>query len=66
MNTHLQRLYREFRNARQLALAVLREIFDEAAYERFLIRHGLEANSEGYAAFRRDHEDRKARRPRCC
>lgn len=66
MRALMSGLLRQFRNMFQLALAVLREIFDEAAYERFLIEHQLSASTGTYAAFCRDHEQRKLRRPRCC
>lgn len=46
--------------------AALREIFDEAPYERFLARHQLEAGTASYADFCREHQQGKARRPRCC
>ena len=48
------------------AVATLREIFDEAAYSRFLDRAGLASSSEAYAAFRREFEEAKVRRPKCC
>ena len=47
-------------------LATLREIFDESAYDRFLIRRGLDTSRQAYAAFRQEQECAKARRPRCC
>jgi hypothetical protein len=49
-------------------MAMLREIFDEAAYARFLDRAGMASSSEAYAAFRREFEEAetKVRRPRCC
>ncbi len=46
--------------------AVLREIFDESAYERFLLRRDLRPSPATYAAFWSEHETAKARRPRCC
>lgn len=46
--------------------ATLREIFDEAPYARFLSRTGMESSSEAYAAFRREFEEAKVRRPKCC
>jgi hypothetical protein len=66
MSAHLRKLSSQIRSIRYLAVATLREIFDEAAYERFLIRHGLSASAEAYSAFRCDHEEQKLRRPRCC
>jgi hypothetical protein len=47
-------------------LAALREIFDEAAYARFLERAGMSVSRESYAAFRREWEEGKMRRPKCC
>lgn len=49
-----------------LLLAALREIFDEAAYQRFLAREGAAASRATYAEFLREVEIGKARRPRCC
>jgi hypothetical protein len=46
--------------------AILQEIFDEAAYLRFLSRVGTVSSSESYAAFRREIDEAKARRPKCC
>jgi hypothetical protein len=47
-------------------LAALREIFDEASYERFLRRTEMTSSAQAYAAFRKADENVKARRPRCC
>jgi hypothetical protein len=47
-------------------MATLREIFDEAAYARFLDRAGMVSSSASYAAFRREFEEAKVRRPKCC
>jgi hypothetical protein len=66
MSAHLRKLSRQFRNMRRLLLAMLREVFDEAAYERFLIRYRETANVETYSAFCRDREELTLRRPRCC
>ena len=49
-----------------LCVAALREIFDEAAYARFLERQNALSSRESYAAFQRENELAKARRPRCC
>jgi hypothetical protein len=46
--------------------AALREIFDESSYARFLARHGMISCSTAYAAFLREQENLKARRPKCC
>jgi hypothetical protein len=45
---------------------MLREIFDESAYARFLSRQELTSSVEAYAAFMREAETAKTRRPRCC
>ena len=57
-----------FRIRRALALlrAIMAEIFDEAAYQRFLHRHRLLSSRIAYAAFLREQEFAKTRRPRCC
>ena len=47
-------------------METLREIFDENAYARFLAREGAAASRESYAAFLRENETARARRPRCC
>jgi hypothetical protein len=49
-----------------LVISALREIFDESAYARFLNRSQLTSSREAYAAFRKEYEVAKARRPRCC
>ncbi len=46
--------------------AVLREIFDEAAYDRFLCRKQIASSPASYAAFRQEFEEAKTRRPKCC
>jgi hypothetical protein len=55
-----------FVGAARLLLCSLREIFDEAAYSRFLARHEMSSCPRAYAAFMREQESTKARRPRCC
>jgi len=50
----------------RIVFASLREIFDEAAYARFLQRAGAASSSEAYAAFCREFEEIRARRPKCC
>ena len=47
-------------------VAALREIFDESAYARFLNRRQVASSRQAYAAFCRESEEGKARRPRCC
>ena len=43
----------------------LREIFDEAAYARFLQRSKMNSSPAAYAAFWSERES-KAPKPRCC
>jgi len=49
-----------------LIVAILREIFDESAYQRFLDRSCLESSPNAYAIFLQENEQAKSRRPRCC
>ena len=49
-----------------ILVATLREIFDEAAYARFLRRTQMPSSAAAYAAFWREQESSHARRPRCC
>jgi hypothetical protein len=51
--------------AARIVAAALREIFDEAAYQRFLTRAHLPSSPQAYAAFWREREN-TAPRPRCC
>jgi hypothetical protein len=53
-------------NAGRVVLAMLREIFDEAAYARFLARAGVESSCASYAAFQREVQEAKVRRVKCC
>jgi hypothetical protein len=57
---------KQLRSYWQILVDTLREIFDEAAYTRFLRRSGRTSSSAAYAAFRREFEQAKARRPKCC
>jgi hypothetical protein len=50
----------------RLVLEALREIFDEAAYSRFLSRTQQRSSAQAYAAFSREREVEQVRRPRCC
>jgi hypothetical protein len=55
-----------FLKATRIVLATLREIFDEAAYERFLRRTHVISSKSAYADFWRERESSQARRPKCC
>ncbi len=54
------------RSLQTVLLAVLREIFDESAYARYLEQHQLASSPKAYAGFWREYELVKSRRPRCC
>jgi hypothetical protein len=54
------------REAINVVLAALREIFDESAYRRFLERKRMVSSREAYAEFLQEHELLRARQPRCC
>jgi len=47
-------------------VCTLREIFDEAAYNRFLHRTQMPPSKAAYAAFWREREAACARKIRCC
>jgi len=46
--------------------AVLREIFEESAYERYCAREGMDRNRVSYARFLRDAESSRGKKIRCC
>jgi hypothetical protein len=45
---------------------MLREIFDESAYERFLLRTNASRSIASYRAFTRERDAAMRRKPRCC
>jgi hypothetical protein len=66
MNSSLKQVRVVVAKVLSTLLVTLREVFDEAAYARFLERAGMASSSESYAAFRREFEEAKMRRPKCC
>jgi len=56
----------EIAAAVRIMIATLREIFDEAAYARFLQRHQASSSPRAYASFWRERESAATRRIRCC
>ena len=46
--------------------AIFREIFDESAYSRFLVRNGAASSKNAYAGFLREQEVLKAGPAKCC
>jgi hypothetical protein len=55
-----------FVGSARVFFSALREIFDESAYSRFLSRREMISCPGAYAAFLREQEGTKARRPKCC
>ena len=53
-------------NAWKVWCAAMGEIFDQSAYERFLLRTRAPRSGESYRAFMREKEAGMARRPKCC
>ena len=60
------RLAEQLKSCLRILTAVLRELFDESGYARFLDQKRLLSSRAAYAAFRQENEVAKARRPRCC
>jgi hypothetical protein len=52
--------------AMQTLRATFREIFDESAYERFLLRTHASRSVVSYRAFTRERDAAMLKRPRCC
>ena len=50
----------------QVVMATLREIFDENAYQRFLLRTSSVPSVESYSKFVHERDATIAKRPRCC
>ncbi|MGZ4829738.1 MAG: hypothetical protein ACXV5J_05760 [Candidatus Angelobacter sp.] len=46
--------------------AALREIFDESAYDRFLLRTNASRSVASYRAFTRERDAAMLKKPRCC
>jgi len=44
----------------------LREIFDESAYDRFLLRTDTSRSIASYRAFTRERDASMLKKPRCC
>ncbi len=59
-------MIRRLLRAREIFMAALREIFDEAPYQRFLQRTGKQRSVESYRAFMQERELAMTRRTRCC
>ena len=55
-----------FQSAWNITRAVLREIFDESSYERFLSRTQDSRSVASYRAFVRERDAAIMKKPRCC
>jgi hypothetical protein len=55
-----------FRNAIRTLRATLREIFDESAYDRFLLRTHASRSRASYREFTRERDAAMLKKPRCC
>jgi hypothetical protein len=47
-------------------LAAIREIFDESAYDRFLLRTNASRSVASYRDFTRERDASMQKKPRCC
>jgi hypothetical protein len=56
----------KFRKAVRTFRATLREIFDESAYDRFLLRTHASRSIASYREFTRERDAAMAKKPRCC
>jgi hypothetical protein len=52
--------------ALQILFAAIREIFDESAYGRFLLRTNAGRSIASYRAFTRERDVSMQKKPRCC
>jgi hypothetical protein len=55
-----------FRTLIQTLRAVVREIFDESAYDRFLLRTQSSRSIASYREFTRERDVAMVKKPRCC
>ena len=62
----LTKLLSSARRAVAVIGSILREIFDEAAYARYLERRQLTTSPTAYAEFLDESRELRERRPRCC
>jgi hypothetical protein len=53
-------------SAIQTLRAVIREIFDESAYDRFLLQTHASRSVASYRAFTRERDAALVKKPRCC
>lgn len=61
-----RRIYVAVRGTFQVLVAVIREVFDESPYERYLAHTRKARSVASYRAFLQEQERRIAQKPRCC
>jgi len=66
VSSHSRAALKALARAFAVLAEMLKEIFDESGYQRFLDRKELQSSSQAYAMFRQENEQSKSRRPRCC
>jgi hypothetical protein len=57
---------RRLQSLGKLVLAILRELGDEAPYQRHLLAHGREHSPEEWRRFCEERLNAKYKRPKCC
>lgn len=62
----IQNTKNSLRNLGRTVRAMLREVFDEAAYERYLARTCSQRCQESYRSFLDERQTMMARKLRCC
>jgi hypothetical protein len=66
MKNLLTKFYCASRRTLAVLDSMLREIFDESAYARFLANRQLNTSRQAYAEFLAESRAQGERRPRCC
>jgi hypothetical protein len=66
VSSHSREALEAIARSAAVLVEILKEIFDESAYQRFLDRKELQSSTRAYAMFRQENEQAKSRRPRCC
>ena len=59
-------VFDRLRHIGRIACTALREIFDENAYQRFLLRTNSTRSVASYREFTRERDAALSRKPRCC
>ncbi len=57
---------KKIRVAGRVLLGLLKELSDEAAYQRHLAAHGLRHSGEEWRRFSRERQNARFLRPKCC